>query len=164
MCLNFRYTGHLNDVLLLQIKVPQPVKALDSNENSENAEAAQIQEEPKSDPKTATQPDIIPPPVINQVPVTSSVRGNTLGIVQKSVKNVYIDKEVKTDVQSSSKISDGNIESSVNIPAIHMTEIQQPSVSVNTFQNVSKTARSTVVQQLIRKVPTTGPSTLQVSF
>lgn len=89
-----------------------------------------------------------------QVPVTESASRNE--VVQKNVKTVYIEKEVKNSK------SEEILESSTIVqPTLRMTQIQQPGLT--TFQNVPKLARSTVVQQLL-KVPTTGPSTLQVSF
>lgn len=66
---------------------------------------------------------------------------------------------MKAEVQTSVKASE--VQDSSNAPAIQMTEIQQP--GLNAFQTSPKVARSTVVQQLLRKVPVTGAPTLQVS-
>lgn len=86
------------------------------------------------------------------------MQGSPGGRIELVKKSVYIEKDVKTV-----KMEEGSLDSSTKVqPTIQVTQIQQPGLS--TFQSVPKLARSTVVQQLLRKVPTTGPTTLQVSY
>lgn len=142
--------------------MPQAVKLADTDDVGENETIYNIEEQEKISTKLPTELASAVLPGQTQVPVTESTgETDSFEIVQKPVKSVYIDKDVKLNVQHSLKPSEGTLDSA-NISTIQMTEVQQP--SINTYQNMPKLGRSSVVQQLLRKVPTTGPPTLQVSF
>lgn len=138
------------------------MKPAEPSEIGSNEGVFSVTDQGKSDAKLSNEPRASSLIVPNQVPVTETPREiNTFEIVQKPVKSVYIDKEVKLNVQQPVKANERALESA-NISTIQMTEVQQP--GINAYQNLPKVARSSVVQQLLRKVPTTGPPTLQVSF
>ena len=160
--------------------MPQAIKSTDDVTDAVPAEEEIFDnaELEKSDGKLSDDSRASSLTVLNQVPVTETPResSNAFEIVQKPVKSVYIDKEVKLNMQqdSSGKVNEGAALESANISTIHMTEVQhqqqqqpqqqQQQTNFNNYSNAPKVARSSVVQQLLRKVPTTGPSTLQVSF